>query len=296
MKNDNSETRLRSACFKSFHHNQGMMYDHGAINDYRRYVLLRTSLMLIALICFGYSFINFKRGVMALALVEVTLIPVCISLFFMVRYIKYFNLVRIIFTVMVCFFGLSAATVSGTYPTIFVWNALIPVFGFFLWEKKGGLIISMTILPAAVFLYFRYHMSGADSMPLPALSNIISYVVVVAVFTFYYEITRAETEEALKKEINARRQAEEGKGKLIAKLQKALVEVETLSGLLPICASCKKIRDDQGYWNQIEVFLQQHSNARFSHGICPECEKKLYGDQEWYKELHRDSGDSGTSF
>jgi len=168
------------------------MYDHGAINDYRRYVLLRASLMLIALICFGYSFINFKRGVMALALVEVTLIPVCISLFPMVRYIKYFNLVRIIFTVMVCFFGLSAAAVSGTYPTIFVWNALIPVFGFFLWEKKGGQIISMTILPAAVFLYFRYRMSGnADSMPLPALSNIISYVVVVAVFTFYYEITRA---------------------------------------------------------------------------------------------------------
>jgi hypothetical protein len=50
-----------------------------------------------------------------------------------------------------------------------------------------------------------------------------------------------------------------------------------LSGLIPICASCKKIRDDKGYWNQLETFIQQHSKAEFSHGICPDCMKKLYG-------------------
>jgi glucose-6-phosphate-specific signal transduction histidine kinase len=60
-------------------------------------------------------------------------------------------------------------------------------------------------------------------------------------------------------------------------LRKALSQVKTLSGLIPICASCKKIRDDQGYWNQLETFIQEHSEAEFSHGICPECMKKLYG-------------------
>ncbi len=295
MKEDNCDTRLRHARFKSFHHDPDILPDHQTINDYRRYALLRTSLMIIALICCGYSLINLRRGVMTLAAVEITLIPVCVSLVFLVRYIKYFNPVRVIFTVMVCIFGLTASAAPGTYPTIFVWNALIPVFGFFLWGKRGGMIISMTILPAAVLLFFRYHMSDAASMPLPALSNIIIYVIIITVFTFYYEITRAETEDALKKEINIRRQAEKEKEKLIAKLQRALSEVETLSGLLPICASCKKIRDDKGYWNQIEGFLQEHSNARFSHGICPECEKKLYGDQEWYKALHRNRGDSGKS-
>lgn len=60
------------------------------------------------------------------------------------------------------------------------------------------------------------------------------------------------------------------------KLQEALSEVKTLSGLLPICASCKKIRDDRGYWEQIEVYIEDHSNAAFSHGICPECVRKLY--------------------
>jgi len=56
-------------------------------------------------------------------------------------------------------------------------------------------------------------------------------------------------------------------------------EVKTLSGLLPICASCKKIRDDKGYWNQIESYIHKHSDAEFSHGICPECKEELYGEQ-----------------
>jgi hypothetical protein len=60
-------------------------------------------------------------------------------------------------------------------------------------------------------------------------------------------------------------------------LRDALSQVKTLSGLIPICASCKKIRDDKGYWNQLETFIQEHSEAEFSHGICPDCMKKLYG-------------------
>jgi two-component system, response regulator PdtaR len=63
-----------------------------------------------------------------------------------------------------------------------------------------------------------------------------------------------------------------------AELEKALAEVKRLSGLLPICSSCKKIRDDQGYWQQVDVYVREHSEANFSHGICPECARKLYPD------------------
>lgn len=63
-------------------------------------------------------------------------------------------------------------------------------------------------------------------------------------------------------------------------LEEALERVDTLSGLLPICASCKKVRDDQGYWNQIETYIRKHSRASFTHGICPECARKLYPDLE----------------
>ena len=61
-------------------------------------------------------------------------------------------------------------------------------------------------------------------------------------------------------------------------LQKALSKIKTLSGLLPICASCKKIRDDKGYWNQIELYIRDHTEAEFSHSLCPICAEKLYGD------------------
>jgi len=72
--------------------------------------------------------------------------------------------------------------------------------------------------------------------------------------------------------------------KVIGYLEKALSEVKTLSGLLPICSNCKKIRDDKGYWNQIESYIRDRSDAEFSHGICPDCAKKLYPDMDLYGE------------
>jgi hypothetical protein len=74
------------------------------------------------------------------------------------------------------------------------------------------------------------------------------------------------------------KEAEEKQRNLVASLQEALAKIKTLSGILPICASCKKIRDDRGYWNQVEAYVRDHSEAEFSHGICPHCAKKLYPD------------------
>ena len=73
-----------------------------------------------------------------------------------------------------------------------------------------------------------------------------------------------------------RKQAAEERERLVAELQKALSEVKTLRGYIPICASCKKIRDDKGYWNQVESYIERHTEAEFSHGICPDCLKRLY--------------------
>ncbi len=71
--------------------------------------------------------------------------------------------------------------------------------------------------------------------------------------------------------------AERERDLLIKKLQEALATIKTLSGMLPICAGCKKIRDDQGYWEEVELYVKKHSTAEFTHGICPACCKKLYG-------------------
>lgn len=83
---------------------------------------------------------------------------------------------------------------------------------------------------------------------------------------------------SLQQEIIRRKRIEEEREKLIKDLQEALARVKQLSGMLPICSSCKKVRDDKGYWNQIEVYIRDHSEAEFTHGICPECFKKLYPD------------------
>jgi len=84
------------------------------------------------------------------------------------------------------------------------------------------------------------------------------------------------------RDITERKQSEKEREKTIVKLQNALAEVKTLRGFLPICSYCKNIRDDEGYWKKIEGYIQKHSYAEFSHGICPECAKKYYPDMDLY--------------
>lgn len=83
-------------------------------------------------------------------------------------------------------------------------------------------------------------------------------------------------------DITERKKAEADKEQLIKKLQEAVTAVKTLHGMLPICSFCKKIRDDKGYWNQIETYVQEHSDAEFSHSVCKECAKEHYPDLNIY--------------
>jgi hypothetical protein len=80
----------------------------------------------------------------------------------------------------------------------------------------------------------------------------------------------------ISRDITERKKGEAERERLITQLQDALADVKLLSGLVPICANCKKIRDDQGYWTQIESYIQDRSDAKFSHSICPDCAAKLY--------------------
>lgn len=84
-------------------------------------------------------------------------------------------------------------------------------------------------------------------------------------------------------EISLRKERE----KIFLDLKKANIYIKTLSGLLPICSNCKKIRDHNGHWKMIESYIQNHSNVFFSHSICPECSEKLYGGDDWYIEMKK---------
>jgi hypothetical protein len=80
----------------------------------------------------------------------------------------------------------------------------------------------------------------------------------------------------LEGEIAERKRAEEALQEKVEELRQALDQIKTLRGIVPICSNCKKIRDDQGYWNQVEVYVRDHTEAEFTHSICPECVKELY--------------------
>jgi hypothetical protein len=129
--------------------------------------------------------------------------------------------------------------------------------------KLLAISISATIISE---LYFTlYH-------NLYGLSNMIGHC--LKIFAYYY-IYEAIIEKGLREPYsllfrNLKQREQE--------LTKTLDEVKTLKGIIPICASCKKIRDDSGYWNQIELYIKEHSDADFSHSICPDCVKKLYPD------------------
>ena len=93
---------------------------------------------------------------------------------------------------------------------------------------------------------------------------------------------RKKVEKALRKSEEELRKHQDHLEEMIVErtkeLKKSMEEITTLQGIVPICAKCKKIRDDKGYWNHIESYIEQHSEASFSHSLCPECMEKLYPD------------------
>jgi DNA-binding response OmpR family regulator len=125
-------------------------------------------------------------------------------------------------------------------------------------------VIFMTALTDVESKLKGFEIGGVDYITKP-----IEYQEAIARLNAHLTIRRLQRSMAEK---NAELQAKN------EQLQQALDKVKVLSGLLPICANCKKIRDDQGYWQDVAVYIRDHSEADFTHGICPECIQKLYPD------------------
>lgn len=93
-------------------------------------------------------------------------------------------------------------------------------------------------------------------------------------------LARIQSMVRIKRAEDALREKEKEQQKLIVELREALAEIKTLRGLIPICAWCRKVHDDEGYWNQLEAYISKHTDAVFSHGICPECAEKYKAEIE----------------
>ena len=253
-------------------------HDHLIYMDRRRYVLLCVSLILVAIIGLVFSILNFHRSLFFIATVEVFVFICCILILLFV-YLRpnYFSLASKIFVVMSFTFGVIASGTQEAHPTIFIWTGLGPLFAFFLLGARMGFMFSAFTVPLCVILFINSH----PNLPPVAYLNVIIFILWVVALSMYYEITRADTEDALIRDIEERHKKEDELRIINQNLRDALDQIKTLRGLLPICASCKNIRNDRGYWEQIEVYIRDRSEAEFSHSICPDCAKKLY--PELYK-------------
>ena len=221
-----------------------------------------------------FAVYHFFTGRIILTELNVAIATLFLVFFFLL--IKYKSVVTIRFVAeitvaMICVL-LGYFFIAGVYDGVSVlWMFTLPTLTFLLLgHKEGGIWIIAIILTTGIILFFPENF-GAFQYELKF--RVRFYIVFLALSISFYGV------ESLRYRIENELVSEQ------KKLKEALVRVKTLSGLLPICASCKKIRDDKGYWNEIETYISSHSEAEFSHGMCKECGDKLYGSQEWYKKI-----------
>lgn len=161
---------------------------------------------------------------------------------------------------------------GGVNQSAFVWGFTFPMIPIFLLGHRKGGVVSMGFIMALAGIFFLgYRLPFIAQYSFDLIVRYVAAYLVVTLFAFIMERARKEFQDKLVR-VNA-------------DLQKSLEEVKTLSGLLPICSSCKKIRDDKGYWNHLEGYIQRHSDAKFSHGMCPDCLKEYYGSEEWFDKI-----------
>jgi len=138
-------------------------------------------------------------------------------------------------------------------------------------KRKIELVVMLLLIAAVYFLSYRYDLlekivyfaNRHESWELDEIITVLIFLVFALLFFSMRRLRDISLSETTLKLKNR-------------ELEAAFNEIRQLRGIIPICASCKKIRDDKGFWHQVEVYVSEHSEAKFSHGICPDCVKKLY--------------------
>lgn len=159
------------------------------------------------------------------------------------------------------------------------------VFPIILEGKPKYLVLFLLFLSVSAMYIIELNYPGIISYPKDRIRRLLDFyvttVMIGAGLVLYLSLVMRSHENQAA-QIKSLNQSLEKTNRLLTvrndELQKAITEIKTLQGIVPICASCKKIRDDSGYWHQVEAYVQKHSEAEFSHSLCPDCARKLYPD------------------
>ena len=142
------------------------------------------------------------------------------------------------------------------------------------------IIVFLTLSGMTLYEFFKQFLIPDISIWSSHIITIVFSTILAFVVSFFV----LKRENKIKDELNQKNQelvaSKTNLEENLKRLEEASRNIKILSGLIPICASCKKIRDDEGYWHQIEQYINEHSDAVFSHGLCPACAKKMYPDMK----------------
>jgi len=230
--------------------------------------------------------VAFNQGNVFLGSIEFVLAVFLLYLFIFLRITKKHEVVSLAGSVIVGFFYCFLLATGGMNNTAYVWAFTYPLISLFLQGPRKGSIMSLALFVFAIFVFSMG--STLDFLTTYDTNIVIRFIpayITIYLFSFVMEKSRAIINDRLIASHttleNANLRLKEGnteKADLIVELREKINEVKDLQGIVPICASCKKIRNDSGYWEQVEKYVQERSGAQFSHGICPDCSHELYGD------------------
>lgn len=247
------------------------MYKDSDIDKKRKRLLFILGSLTFILANIIFVFYNYTKH--AACEIKISIFLISITVFSLIS-LKKFNsdlFIYRIFLFLVSFAWIYSVPNGTGQGTALYWSYSLPLLFFFFFGKKEGLIwtivfssfLFFVILTPAVFGWYSYG-------HIIVLRFIITFGIVTMI-GYGLESARDFNSKMLEEKNLALLQEKQ-------QLETALKEINTLSGLIPICSSCKKIRNDEGYWEQVETYIKNHSGADFTHGICPDCIAKLYPD------------------
>jgi hypothetical protein len=251
-------------------------------NDARRIRALNVISVIAASVSTAYLIFYLISGAMVPMIINIAAILSYLGTFYLTHRRKY-RLARVwIFSAHMAHVAILTLIIYTRHTGFHFYFLSIPALVFLVFEYEN-MFDKLALSFTAIILFFVCEIVEFPEplIRLPQMANRILYLtslltvflgLMLVIFLFTRNIKIHEEEQ----------------GKLIRELRKALSEVKTLRGFLPICASCKKIRDDKGYWNQIESYIRDRSEAEFSHSICPDCAVKLYPELHLFDEQKKE--------
>lgn len=259
--------------------------DKDRLYHYTVFILLGIPTMSVFIV---YHLINQNYGL------AITIITSCVGLTIGWFILRNFQNGIIIYRINGLLFGLLILFLlikGGEEGSQILWMYIYPLITFFLLGKNEGLFWSLSIFIIALYLLFiPENIISVYPYSEHLKIRFIATYVMVGTITFWFEFFRQRFRKGMELEqiklekektelqiqIEEREKTEKEKEEVIQKLKNALDMVNKLSGFLPICSRCHKIRDESGKWNQLESYIRDHSDVEFSHSVCPDCVNKLY--------------------